>query len=119
MSLLNDNTIPAIPTPSTEILLEQKVNRIQNLSKETFNQLIHTQRQGIVQLWEDPNLTPQEIINALGDNALKVFQFHGALTSFINSLAALDGVTVELKLPTNAFTEVDGVITVTEDPYIP
>ena len=120
MAILNDNTIPSAPsTPSKEVVLQRVSNRIKNISKETFNQLIQTQRQGITALWENPNVTPQEIIDSLGDDALKVFQFHGALTEFIKGLAQIDNVTVELKYPTNAFTvDKNGKITVTDQPYV-
>lgn len=119
MAILKNSTISTPQPPAKEILLRQKANRIMNITAETFNNIIHVQRQGIVQLWEDTNLTPQEIIDELGPNAIKIFQFHGALTQFIQTLAQIDEVTVELKQPTNAFTLSGGVITVTEDPYIP
>lgn len=123
-TLLQNNLIPPSPQaqiPSKEEVLKRVVNRIENLSKESFNQLIRTQREGIDAVWNHPRLTPQEVIDELGDKAIKVFQFHGGLTEYIKTIAAIDGVQVELKYPTNAFT-IDpktGKITVTEDPYTP
>lgn len=120
MAILNDNILPVAPTaPTTDVVLNRVTSRIKNMSRETFNQLIQTQRQGITALWENASVTPQEIINALGDDAIKVFQFHGALTEFIKGLSNIDGVNVDLKYPTNAFTINNGKITVTDDPYVP
>ena len=55
-------------------------------------------------LWKNDKATAQEIIDALGTDALKVFQFHGALTDFVNGIAQLDGSEVTVKYPTNTFT---------------
>lgn len=120
MAILNSNTVLAtIPVITKEERLNQITSNIKNVSRETFNKLIETQRQGIRLMWETPGITPQEIIDALGPDAIKVFQFHGGLTDLINGLASIDNVDVVLKYPTNAFT-IDpntGAITVTKDPY--
>ena len=122
-TLLQDNKITSLsagPLPKS-VIVERAVNRIQSVSKETFNQLVRTQREGVNLVWNHPKLTPQEIIDGLGVNAIKVFQFHGGLTEYIATIAAIDGVDVDLKYPTNAFT-IDpntGKITVTNDPYTP
>lgn len=122
MAILNDNTLPQPrPEPPKEQVLNRITNRIKNISRETFNQLVETQRQGISVLWENSNATPQEIIDALGEDAIKIFQFHGALTDFIKALSELENVEVELKLPTNSFL-IDpktGKITVSDEPYSP
>lgn len=120
MPLLENSTLPNTPSlPDKEVLLKMSVERIKNLSKQYFFDSIRTQREGIQILWENDHLTPQEIIDALGSDALKVFQFHGALTDFIQGIAQADGVTVELKKPTNSFTVnlSAGTITVTDKPY--
>lgn len=119
-TLLQNDKLPTNPTqPSKERLVAISVSKIENISKETFRSLIRAQREGINAVWHNPRLTPQEIIDGLGDKAIKVFQFHGGLTDYIKTIAAADGVEVDLKYPTNAFTiDQDGKITVTSDPYI-
>jgi hypothetical protein len=117
MSLLN---APTPPTPTKEIKLKQVTGRIRQLSASSYKQISDIQKQGISLLWEHPELTPQEIIDALGENALKVFQYHGALTEYLVTLATLEGIQPDIKLPPNAFVvNQDGTITVTEDPYTP
>lgn len=119
-TLLQNNKLPANPlVPSKEKLVDITVSRIKNLSLETFKTLIKAQREGINDVWHNPKLTPQEVIDGLGDKAIKVFQFHGGLTDYIKAIAAADGVEVDVKYPTNAFTiDQDGKITVTNDPYV-
>lgn len=119
MAILKDNAIFVAPTPNRSRKIQNRVERIKNISEETFNKLVNTQRQGIDILWNDGDITPQEIIDELGDDAVKVFQFHGALTQFITTLASIDGVAVDLKYPTNAFTLSGNVITVTDGPFVP
>lgn len=105
--------------PTKEQLLERKKTIIQNLTKQVFENLLRVQKNGITLLWKDPNLTPQEIIDSFGQDAIKLFMFHGGLTDFINTVASLDGTTVELATPTNAFVvDKNGNITVTTDPYV-
>ncbi len=118
MAILQDNTITPTPSIPQDVKLKRVVNRIKNVSIETFNSLIQTQRNGIDLLWHDEELTPQQIIDELGDDALKIFSFHGKLTALILDLASIDNVDVGLKLPTNAFSINQlGKITVSSDPY--
>jgi len=116
MSFLNEQSNTS--TPSKEQQLLSVTRQIKNLSKMCFDQLLKTQAQGIKLVWNHYSLTPQEIIDALGDDALKIFQFHGGMTDYINTIATLEGIDVELKYPTNSFTiDAQGKITVTDQPY--
>lgn len=121
MSILGNNPLPTPPQPNKEILLEQAVSRVKTLSKECFANLVRTQREGIRIVWENDNLEPQEIIDAMGPDVFKIFQFHGGLTQFILTLAQNDGSTVEVKYPTHSFTAnlSAGTITVNDEPYQP
>jgi hypothetical protein len=114
MSILSQQ---AQQTPSKEEKLAQKVKRIKEFSKQSYNQINFLQKEGIKLLWKDSSLTPQEIIDALGADALKVFQMHGILTTAIVDIATVDGITPSIALPTNAFSTLSGTIVVSEDPY--
>jgi superfamily II helicase len=105
MSILDNNTLPpAPPTPNKEQMLKQVSNRIFNLAKETFNKCVEAQRDGVKLVFEHPHLEPQEILDYLDDNALKVFQYHGGLTDFITQIAQNDGAIVELKSIPQSYT---------------
>lgn len=118
MTILTDNTLPSPPQPpSKEMMLNNTVRRIENISRETFDGLVEVQRRGVDIVWSNPRLEPQEIFDALGDNAAKVVQYWSALTEFITELATVEGVTVELKYPTNAFTLSGASVIVSDDPY--
>ncbi len=108
-------------TPSRELKLKMVANNIKKLSIESFEKIIEIQKKGVEALWNHPEYTPQEIINALGDNAIKVFQYHGGLTEYINSVAIAEGIQPTIKLPTNSFTidATTGKITVSDQPYTP
>lgn len=116
MSLLDINTSN---TPTKQQKLDATANRIKEISKQTFRQLVDTQKRGIEMVWENREFTPQEVIDALGPYAVQIFQYHGALTELIQQLATIDGINVNLKLPTNEFTVSNGSITVGTGPYIP
>lgn len=119
MSILKDNIFPE-PLPIVkENKLKMVANSIRELSTITFNKIINTQRKGIDLVWYDPDLTPQEIIDYLGSDAIKIFQFHAALTTFIQELANIDNVDVDLKQPTHSFNITpEGVITVTDSSFV-
>jgi len=121
MSLLGDNQLPTPVAIPKEIRLKNTVNRIKELSKSCFNNLVKTQRDGIDIMWNHQHLTPQEIIDELGVDVFKIFQFHAKLTQFVTELAQSDGSTVELKYPTNSFTMnlSAGTVTVSNQPYQP
>jgi hypothetical protein len=113
------------PAPNQPLTLEQKQNiaknSIVNISRDIFNYCSRLQKDGIKAVWKNPHgLTPQEVIDALGTDAVKVFAMHAALTQLIVGVAQLDGVQPNISLPTFAFTKhQDGTITVKGTPYIP
>ncbi len=124
MSILHDNKLPQAEELTSEQLeqrkqarLNYKVNTILNSARETYNGLVNVQRNGVDMLWHDDILTPQEICDGLGENAVKIFQFHGALTQFVQTLADNAQIEVDLKYPTNAFSVLSGNIVVSDQPY--
>ena len=99
--------------------LKRITNTIKSVSSRTYNELIRTQKTGIDMVWNNREFTPQQIIDALGTDALKIFDVHGKLTDYLVDISAIDGVEYTPALPTNAFTVEGGKITVTDLPYIP
>lgn len=120
MSTLLTPPLSTPPAPRVAQIKQQALN-IRRLSRESYETITRIQQRGIDALWNHPELTPQEIIDGLGADAIKVFQYHGALTNYLVTLAQTEGITPDIKLPTNAFTidMENGTITVTEDPYVP
>ncbi|MEY4244836.1 MAG: hypothetical protein RLZZ245_2421 [Verrucomicrobiota bacterium] len=87
-------------------------------SREGYRRLCELQKQGINRIWHHPRLTPQQAVDALGTDAVRIFQAHGALTDAIIAVAALDGVAPDILRPSHNFTaEADGSIIVSEVPY--
>lgn len=119
MSLIKQ-PITSAPIPLTkEQLLAAKIRNIKTITARAYEQLIKIQNEGIETFWKDGRLTPQEIATAMGEDAVKAFQFHGFLTDCIVNIATADGIEPEIKLPTNAFEIVDGNIIVSPHPYTP
>jgi hypothetical protein len=106
-------------TISKQQLLADKLQQISRIANDCYYNMAQFQTTGIQILWNDSALKPQEIIDALGDNAVKIFQVHGILTDAINQIASVSGITPALATPANAFSIVDGVITVSDNPYTP
>lgn len=114
MSLLTKPT----PTQLTdEAKLQALTARVKDMSRQSYKNITDIQKRGIDMVWSNPNFTAQEIIDALGEDALKIFQYHGALTEYLVTIAQLEGIQPDIKLPKNAFTVSQTTITVTEDPY--
>lgn len=108
---------PSPITYTNEQILNAKASHIKRLAILEYKKLLDIQTNGIKLIWNDPRFSPQEIVDALGADAVKIFQVHGILTDAINQIAAVDGISPEIALPTNAFEVVDGSIVVSEDPY--
>ena len=109
MSLLNQE-LQQVPTK--EQRLQDIVNRVKRLSASTYRDLVRTQQDGIDAVWYNRDFTPQEIIDALGDDAVKVFAFHGKLTDLLVDISAADGVDFVPAFTTAPFTVSGSVITV-------
>ena len=107
------------PEPTKAMILAQTANRIKNNVPSVYQTLTNLQKQGIDSVWNHPKLTPQEIVDALGANAVKIFQYHGKLTALIEEIAQAEGVEPDVKYPKNAFTvnPTTGKITITDQPY--
>lgn len=123
---MNNNQIfspPAAPE-APEISLAREASRLRAAvladAREVYKRLCQIQKQGITRIWHHPRLTPQQAVDALGTDAARIFQAHGALTQVIATVAALDGVQPYLLLPTHEFAaNPDGTITVGAGPYQP
>ena len=94
--------------------------RIKGMTANSYQELCNIQKQGVDMVWNNNFFQPQVILDALGTDAGKIFQYHGALTNYVVALATAEGVEPDIKLPTNAFTiNEDGTITVLPEPYDP
>ena len=110
---------PSPITYTNEQILNAKASHIKRLAILEYKKLLDIQTNGIKLIWNDPRFSPQEIVDALGADAVKIFQVHGILTDAINQIANVSGITPSITTPTNAFSIVDGVITVLDNPYTP
>lgn len=117
MSILNNNVIPQVILTDEQIL-NSLAAEIKRFSKKSYDNILEIQNKGINLVWDRGRFTPQQIIDALGPDAVKIFQMHGILTDAIKQIAAIDGISPALALPTNAFEVVGGSIVVSEDPYV-
>ena len=111
-------TAPEAP----EISLAREESRLRAAvladAREGYRRLCQIQKQGINRIWNHPRLSPQQAVDALGTDAARIFQAHGALTEVIASVATMDGVEPDLLFPTHEFTvNPDGTVTIGEGPY--
>jgi hypothetical protein len=107
------------PEPTRAQKLIQAANRIKAGIPNTYQTLANLQKQGIDSVWSNHLFTPQEIVDALGADAVKIFQYHGKLTALIEEIAQAEGVEPDVKYPKNAFTvnPTTGKITISDQPY--
>jgi superfamily II helicase len=105
MSILGNNKLPKEPqTPDKDQMLKEVSNQIFNMVKQTFNNCVQAQRDGVNLVFKHPHLKPQEILDHLDDKALKVFQYHGGLTDFLSQIAQNDGAILELNSIPQSYT---------------
>jgi hypothetical protein len=123
---MSNNQIFSTPTAPEmpEISLAREASRLRAAvladAREGYKRLCQIQKQGITRIWHHPRLSPQQAVDALGTDAARIFQAHGALTQVIAAVSALDGAQPDLLLPTREFTvNPDGTITVGDGPYQP
>lgn len=88
-------------------------HRSNHMAQQHYAQLCRMQKEGINAVWHNPDLTPQEALDANGTDAEKLFEAHGMLTQTIVSIAASDEVAPDILLPTHDWVvNEDGTITV-------
>lgn len=105
--------------PTKDVILALQVNNIKSSAVNTYQILTNLQKQGISYIWNHLTLSPQEIVDSLGDDAVKIFQYHGKLTSLIEEIAISEGLVPDVRYPTNSFTidSTTGKITISDQPY--
>jgi len=107
---------PLVPQPpfTLERLQARAAQRLSTTAKTQYAALCRMQKDGIAAIWANrEGLTPQQVCDAVGANAGKLIQAHGALTAAIITAANLDGTDPDIGLPTHAYTvNPDGTVTV-------
>ena len=105
--------------PTKDMLLAQLANRIKTNVPSIYQTLTDLQKQGIDSVWNHYIFSPQEIVDALGVDVVKIFQYHGKLTSLIEEIASAENIEPDVNYPKNAFTvdSTTGKITISDQPY--
>ena len=77
------------------------------------------EKEGIAKVWHSPlGLTPQQVCDAAGSDAVQLFTVHGILTECLVAIVTASGIAPNIDLPTNAFIKnEDGTVTVLDAPY--
>lgn len=112
------------PNSWTPTLAEKQASAASSIRSASANQyatLVAWQKAGISAVWNNPDgLTPQQVCDALGADAVKAFDLHAKLTEAVMQLAQIGGVQPDIALPSHAFTRnADGTVTVLDAPYVP
>lgn len=113
MSILTSTTTVI----SEEEKLQRITKNIKSISARAYGDLVRVQKTGIDAVWNNKDFTPQQIIDALGDDAIKIFEVHGKLTDYLTAISIIDEIPYTPALPTYAFTVSGNKITVTDKPY--
>lgn len=79
------------------------------------------QQDGMDDFWNNPDgLTPQQVADAFGTDAKKLFDFNAALVNFLVAQGMADGVAPTIRLPKFEYTvNPDGTVTIGAGPYVP
>ncbi len=97
--------------PQDNNTAEQTAKLLIDHSRETYRRLVSTFNNGAKQFWANDNATPQDIADALGENAVEIFQLHakiGALLAEVNPAAIAPGAALVGEFEYNE----DGTVTI-------
>lgn len=85
MSILNQSTL------NTQQPAEIAAEKLIQITKHTYLQMINAFNQGSQIFWNNPlGASPQDISNQLGTNAKEIFELHYALGQLINQVKPED-----------------------------
>lgn len=92
MSILDNGIVDVTPPEN------KAANQLINLAVRSYEQMVNTFNRGAIIFWENPQgLSPNEIADALGDNAKEIFELHsklGELIISINPQSIAEGLSV-------------------------
>ena len=107
MSVLDRNVQPRVPTAG------QRAQRLRNHIASAWQQIKTIQAGGMNLFWNLPeDITPQDIINELGDDAAEVLTLSDKLAAFIEDIDA-SSVVARPEGSTITIDETTGAITIT------
>lgn len=86
MSILDGPINPNAHLPAN--ILAANVMRQQARSVYTY--LVHTFNEGSKRFWANPNATPAEIAQALGQDGKEIFELHGKLGALLATVRPAD-----------------------------
>ena len=99
------------PTNEPMVLpAKRAAKQLQRQASQTFMQLVNTYEEGLRIFWSNPQVTPQEISDEMGNQAVQFFMVHGALAQFIKTLEPNQALTDVTTLGTFTFNQ-DGTVT--------
>ena len=106
-------------TKTKEEIIKDELVKINQVSEFGLMQLITANKRAYDMFWKNPNVTPQEFCDLMGNEAYKLFQSSASSQEFIKSMKSDH---VELSIPENWSVEFnqDGTVNVTyTEPTLP
>jgi hypothetical protein len=82
MSILDNNSPIRPEVPKAK----RAANRLINMTKQTYNQMVQAFNEGSQVFWNNNGATPAEIATELGTDAKEVFELHSKLGQFIATI---------------------------------
>lgn len=108
MGVLDNNS----PINNSQIPSKIKIaERLKHQTKYIFQTMVDGFNSGSEIFWNNPNATPSEIAEALGQDAKEIFELHYKLGQLINNIKP-ESITQGLSMIGNFTMNEDGTVTV-------
>jgi hypothetical protein len=112
MSLVTKQIV--VERTKEQIQKEVSVNLVREI-QGTYEMLVRKYNDIMNRFWKHPKLSPQEVSDALGTDAVSLFQYGGALSTLIMSINPTEK---RLSVPVNKFkVNQDGTVDILDEPY--
>lgn len=109
MSILDNNSPVRPEVPRAKMA----ANRLINMTKQTYNQMVQAFNQGSQIFWKNNGATPAEIASELGTDAKEVFELHSKLRQLIASVKP-EAIAESSSVVGNFTMNEDGTVTIVE-----
>lgn len=100
-----------INTPHLQMSPESTVATVKGITTRLYQTIKREHTQAFKAVWENPKFTAKEIVDALGTDALELFQLSSALQTILETADPGYG---RLQPPLNFTANIDGTVLVEE-----
>ncbi len=112
MAIITGTTIPEGPAPTIASMQVNLKRGTEFQMNSQFRSLLSSFKSSFASVWSNPNLTPQQVMDAFGTDAAQLFVLAGATVTMLNTILPGTLALADYMPPYSYTVNQDGTVTI-------